>query len=250
MTLGDWGQACLTFFVVLVCWGLLFRRTWGLLAGCGVLAGADFFRGLVYHGGGWVPPGWWGAWSGSWPAAVAWGLGLLYCSWGLYPFLLVASGVRARTFLLAGVVIVLSAVIASVWPVVPPWMVGSARATSVVPGLAAIVAGDVSPVAAFPSVHVAIPVVVAWSERSWAWSAYAVMTGVVVVLAGEHWVTDVLGGVCVAVVVVTAAGICGALGRWCSALGVCRTSSSWCVGGGASDQKMLCVGGSEKHKGW
>lgn len=234
---------------MLLCFGRICRPTRWLWLSCGLLSGADFLRGVVYQGGGWVPPGWWGTWSGSLPVPAVWLLALLYCSWALYPFLLVATGASVRTFALCASVIVLSAVIAVMWPVDPPWMSGSGRSIDAVPVLRDLVAGDVSPEAAFPSVHVAIPIVVAIAQRSWSWWACALITGLVVVLAGEHWVIDVLGGVCIAVLVVIAAATCGAMGRWCSARIVRRTSSLSCVRGRGGGYEMLCAGELVDHNG-
>ena len=211
MRIEEWGLSCILLFLALAGCGLLLRRGWPVLFGAALLASSDFVRGAVYRGGGLEVPSWWGSWSASWPEVVAWGLALGYCSWALYPFVLVASGAGLRTFAAVSVAVVVGGLMAAVWPVEPPWMAGAARAVDSIPMLANAVAGDVSPAAAYPSVHVAVPAVVALSEKSGAWAWYAVVTAAVVVLAGEHWVLDVVGGLCLALAVVGAFGIVGTL---------------------------------------
>jgi len=165
----------------------------------------------------------------------------LYLSWGFYPFVLLFSRARLLTFVAIAMVIVMAGLMAMLMPVEPPWRTGAVlRAVSVVPVFGAIASADVSPVAAFPSVHVAVPVVVAFLEgirakgRAWAW--YALVTAVVVVLAGEHWMLDCLAGVLLALLVVLLVSICGGLTVWArSVIAVCRRESVGTAWGCGSD---------------
>jgi len=78
----------------------------------------------------------------------------------------------------------------------PPWYAeGATRALTSVAFGATVAAADVAPMAAFPSMHVAIPWVMWRGGRYRGWLAYAVFQAVVVVLGGEHYATDVIGGV-------------------------------------------------------
>jgi hypothetical protein len=203
VSLVDWGVSCSLVFSALVVWGFIVKRP---LVGCYgglLLAGGDFLRGCLARGGGyWPSEHLWVCWPFSWVVPVACGLAVLYLSWAFYPFVLVAVGVRMRSWLLIGSVIMIAALASWLIPVEPPWRTGAAvRAADVLPIFGGIVGADVSASAAFPSVHVAIPVVLALSERSRNWGLYSVLVSVVVVLAGEHWVLDVVGGVGLALAV-------------------------------------------------
>lgn len=89
-------------------------------------------------------------------------------------------------------------------PVVPPWMAdpGLGR-TLLVRGWIEYAPLDSNPVAAFPSLHAGVPLVVGlflWLRVDGArWAAVcsallALATGAAVVYLGEHWVLDVLAG--------------------------------------------------------
>jgi len=146
------------------------------------------------------------------PWALAWGLGsprpvaflfvAAYVSYAAFPLIVAAVERRASVIVPAAIVLTLGAVINVLVPVRPPWMAGaSSRAMSMFAPTAALVAHDVSPVAAFPSLHVAFPAVVAVTGRRWWWWLYALLQSVAVVVGGEHWVLDVAGGWLLAFVV-------------------------------------------------
>lgn len=86
------------------------------------------------------------------------------------------------------------------WPTAPPRLVEG------VPG-APVISGAENPYAAFPSMHVGWAVwaalaVGALTANVWfrvlAWS-HVVVTSLVVLMTGHHWVLDIVGGVCVAI---------------------------------------------------
>jgi hypothetical protein len=206
----EWGVTCSLVVPLLTGWGFICGR-WrlGLCAGL-VLGAADFLRGLLARGGGSMPGSWWGACSLQWPFPLASLWASLYLSWAFYPLLLVVARVRSRTLVSIFGVIVIAAMTSWAMPVEPPWSVGaSVRSAAAVPVLREIVASDVSPSSAFPSVHVALAFAVALSEKSWSWTWGAIATSVVVVLAGEHWILDCLGGLLLAVLVVLIVSISG-----------------------------------------
>ena len=112
----------------------------------------------------------------------------------------------------------------AVIPTVPPWMAAE-PAIAFIPPVAHVVQGiytryahelygslDTNPVAAMPSLHVAIPVLcalVGWRAYGRrigiALSVYALIVMFVVIYLGEHYAVDVIAGVIVAVVAVALA---------------------------------------------
>jgi hypothetical protein len=235
VSVADWGMACLLFWLLMVGCGAICGRLWLGVGGGALLAGADFGRGLVAHGTGYSVPAWWGSYSVSGWVGLRLLLASVYLVWGFYPFVLVAVSAKWRTFVAILVVILIAALTAWRWPIEPPWMAGHVRAADAVSFYRTLVGGDVSSAAAFPSVHVAVPVAVALCESGWkregAWWC-AIITAVVVVLGGEHWIVDVLAGALLALAVVLSGSICGAyVGRGCSALSV-RWVKLWPMGRG------------------
>lgn len=82
-------------------------------------------------------------------------------------------------------------------PVAPPWAMGVPRAMDTFELTSSVVAEDIQPFAAWPSMHVAVPLFVALAARG-TWAVYASVTAMVVVLAGEHWLADVGGAIALA----------------------------------------------------
>lgn len=89
-------------------------------------------------------------------------------------------------------------------PVEPPWMVAGVERT-LLEGVTHFVAVDPNPVAAFPSLHVGMPAVLAFQARaagirtlSRPLFVFTALTSFAVVHLGEHYVIDALGGLAVA----------------------------------------------------
>jgi membrane-associated phospholipid phosphatase len=133
---------------------------------------------------------------------------------------------RIRSWYVAVLTLVaLGAVLYVVYPAGPPWLGAEYRAVGQVDRLSTLgwqvlhldgareLLGDTqrgsNPVAAMPSLHAAVPVLVMlflWPVLRWRWraalTAYAVMMASVLVYTGEHYVVDVAVGWLVAVVAV------------------------------------------------
>jgi len=196
-----WVSGCLLGWFLIVGFGLLRGRgRLAFVAGL-LVASSDSLRCILARSSGLEPAWWWGSSGLTWPVAVRWLLALSYLSWAVWPFILVGCGASVRCFVATSLVTVTAAVLSWVVPVAPPWMVGMPRSVEGLPVLGALVLNDVSPATAFPSVHVAIPFVLALVAGSWRWSVYGAVVAVVVVLAGEHWLVDVAGGVVLALAV-------------------------------------------------
>lgn len=94
-------------------------------------------------------------------------------------------------------------------PVIPPWMDGSASRILLERQFINYTGVDSNPVASLPSLHAALPLVIAlflgWRAEARGWSlavgGYSAMVGVAVVYLGEHWALDVLGGYALAGVI-------------------------------------------------
>jgi hypothetical protein len=141
-----------------------------------------------------VPGPWALAVSPVMPAGALWALSLAYASFWLVPLVVVrTAGSRAAAAVVVAYVVASSMQV--LVPTAPPWWSGETeRVMAGLPVLSGVMARDVSPFAALPSTHVAVPVAVAFAGRSWRWGAYALLTSVVVVLVGEHWALDVGAG--------------------------------------------------------
>lgn len=131
----------------------------------------------------------------------------LHISWFLVPIIAgVAITVRRRdllteyfgwllvTFFIADIFFLLI-------PVEPPWMDGSASRILFQRQFINYTESDNNPVASLPSLHAALPLVIAqflhWRGASrWGFLlvAYSAAVGAAVVYLGEHWVIDVLAG--------------------------------------------------------
>ena len=90
------------------------------------------------------------------------------------------------------------------FPVVPPWMEGGSTRVLVDRAFTDYTSVDNNPVAAFPSMHAAVPAFMGllfWHRcredgrpLAWLCLGYAGTVGFSVVYLGEHWVLDVLAG--------------------------------------------------------
>ncbi len=147
----------------------------------------DLFRALAGGAGGWSPGVWGIAFGGSLPFVPGIVLFVFYASFALVPLAVLVFSDR-QSAKAAAVTALVDGIIHLALPVKPPWMVGaSTRWAAGQPFLSSTVAQDVNPVAAFPSLHVALP-----ASQKWNWWAIAI--SLAVVLLGEHWLVDVLGG--------------------------------------------------------
>ncbi len=98
------------------------------------------------------------------------------------------------------------------FPTEPPWMATDvARLLDVKAG--EVIATDTNPLAAFPSLHVALPAAIAmWLFRvrmnRWAaiFTVYVALTAFDVVYLGEHYVVDVVAGLLLAYAIVRVSG--------------------------------------------
>jgi membrane-associated phospholipid phosphatase len=146
----------------------------------------DLFRTLGGHWGGVSPGGLGLAYSGSLPQWLGIASLLAYGSFALVPFavLLFSDKQSAKA---AGVLVLADGIIHFLLPVQPPWMTGHAQRWVAQQSFIHLVKQDPNPLAAFPSLHVALPA----SQR---WYPLAIAISVAVVLLGEHWVIDVVAG--------------------------------------------------------
>ena len=106
------------------------------------------------------------------------------------------------------------------FPTEPPWMaIDIVRLVDIrVAQLGQVVSVDVNPVAALPSLHVALSSVLAmwlWQVKMSRWAVvitvYAALTAFAVVYLGEHYVVDVVAGVLLAFAVVRISRYCWSL---------------------------------------
>jgi hypothetical protein len=140
-----------------------------------------------------------------WPWFFQWASVMVHVSWFVVPWLaaLIVSWRRPERIgsffrwwiaLHAGVVIAFI-----LFPLEPPWMAE--------PGVTRIITltigekmGDANPLAAMPSLHVALPLMIAvwfskerWTAPAVAMLLYSGLVALEVVFSGEHYVIDVLG---------------------------------------------------------
>lgn len=146
-----------------------------------------------------------------------------HLAWYAFPFLIGAIITIRRRDLLVPYLAWLTAMwfvcdgIFYLAPARPPWMVdGEVTRMLFTRGWVDYAGVDTNPVAAFPSLHAGIPLVIGlflwarWREARvlrLISVAYAALVGFAVVYLGEHWLIDVLGGYAVA------CAVWGTLGR-------------------------------------
>jgi membrane-associated phospholipid phosphatase len=134
---------------------------------------------------------------------------LLHMSWFFAPIavsLLVSLFERRRLFELFGWLVACSH-LANIGflllPLRPPWMEAGIHRILEERAFVEYVGVDNNPVAAFPSLHAAIPMVMGLflllrcqkvRQVGWVLVVYALLVGLAVVYLGEHWVIDVVAG--------------------------------------------------------
>lgn len=129
------------------------------------------------------------------PGWMALALAVMYGSWWLAPYVvLMWRGWSLPSSLALLFVVGVGSWMAGSLSVAPPWMEGQTRAVDSLWFTAEVARHDAVPAAAFPSVHVLWPVAIAVLLRSRVWFVYAALMSWVVVVSGEHWVSDVIAG--------------------------------------------------------
>jgi hypothetical protein len=150
--------------------------------------------------------------------AIAWSFLALHISWFVVPALLTVYIVFARrelawSYAIARTgILYVSLVFFLLLPTEPPWMALHVHRVLEVAGKAPVNA-DWNTVAAFPSLHVAVPAVQAlWLRRQGmrklaaTFAVYALLTALMAVYTGEHYVTDAIAGVALAYFMVRVSG--------------------------------------------
>jgi hypothetical protein len=143
------------------------------------------------------------------PSLVEWTCVVVYTSWFIVPplaalYVSIKAPARIGSFFMWWMaVFFVSLPFFVFFPVAPPWM-----ADPHVQRLASLAVGQIednNQLAALPSLHVALPAVLAfWFVRErWNWLAiamfaYTALIGFEVVASGEHYIVDVIAGVVVA----------------------------------------------------
>jgi hypothetical protein len=156
------------------------------------------------------------------PSLVEWSCVVIYTSWLIVPNLLALvvsfrRPERLGSFFMWWFGLYYVCLISFVFfPLAPPWM-----ADPETQRLASLAVGDIddiNQVAAMPSLHVALPLLMGiWFLRErWRWPgigmfAYAALISLEVVVSGEHYIIDVIAGVLVALAVAAVAS--GAVGK-------------------------------------
>ena len=146
----------------------------------------------------------------AWPGFFQWTFVSVHVSWFAVPWLaaLLVSWRRPErigSFFRWWIALHATAVLSfALFPLEPPWMSdpGVTRIIRVVLGNEVY---DPNPLAAMPSLHVALPLTIAlwffrerWTAPACAMVAYAAMVSSAVILSGEHYVIDVIGALAAA----------------------------------------------------
>jgi membrane-associated phospholipid phosphatase len=153
------------------------------------------------------------------PTVFSWLVRAVHGSWFVVPWLvgLLVSWKRPQrigSFFLCWITLhfIVNPMFA-LFPLQPPWM-ANPEVTRLVAIHAAREIPDNNPLAAMPSLHVALPLLISlwlfgerWRTPALAMLAYSALVAFEVVLSGEHYVVDVAGGVAVAVVIALGAQI-------------------------------------------
>lgn len=176
----------------------------------GIARQDDALERLLFFGG--MPSVWLQeALYSQFPDAVAWFCIVVHGSWFAVPWagiLLVGLLAPKRLGSLVVAVVVLFAIVLPIFallPMEPPWMAAGGDVTRVIAVQLDREISDINQVAAMPSLHVALPLVIGlWLRREAMQKASILMfsySGLVafeVILAGEHYVVDILGAATVA----------------------------------------------------
>jgi membrane-associated phospholipid phosphatase len=123
-------------------------------------------------------------------------------------------------------------------PTVPPWLASANGLIPTLPHITDLAYGasvptlkavlDTNPVAAMPSMHIAIPTCCAmaasrtWGARGMFVWIYVAAIGVALVYLGEHYAVDVLAGLLLALVAAVGLNRWASATRWLDNLGWCR----------------------------
>jgi hypothetical protein len=161
------------------------------------------------------------------PGAFAWGAAAVHGSWFIVPWLtaILVSWKRPDrigSFFLCWIALhfIVNPMFA-VFPLQPPWM-ASPEVTRIISIHMGSSIPDDNPLAAMPSLHVALPLLIGfwffreqWRKPALAMMAYAALVAFEVTLSGEHYIIDIAGAVAVsgAIAVVLHLGHKRALGR-------------------------------------
>jgi hypothetical protein len=128
-----------------------------------------------------------GAYRGDLPPVIGLALFAVYASFMIMPVVILLFSDR-QSAKAAGVLVLLDGFIHLLLPVQPPWMTGaSSRWAAEQHYFKFALDKDSNPLAAFPSLHAALPA----SQKWWLWTC---AISIAVVLLGEHWVVDVVAG--------------------------------------------------------
>ena len=153
------------------------------------------------------------------PTFFSWAVRVVHGSWFVVPWLVGAlvswkRPQRIGSFFLWWIALhfIVNAMFAA-FPLQPPWM-ANADVIRVAALHTAREIPDDNPLAAMPSLHVALPLLISlwlfrerWRIPALAMLAYAALVALEVVFSGEHYVIDVAGGVATAVAIALAAQI-------------------------------------------
>ena len=153
------------------------------------------------------------------PGGLSWAALIIHGSWFLVPWLvgLVVSWKRPQRigsfFLWCITLQFIVNPMFALLPLHPPWM-ASAEVTRIIALHMGSEIPDNNPLAAMPSLHVALPLLIGlwffrerWRVPALAMLAYSALVALEVVFSGEHYVVDVAGGVVVAAAIALGAAI-------------------------------------------
>ena len=146
---------------------------------------------------------------------VAWMMFVVHTAWFIIPgvltlYLIFHHWDDLPSYAIARTGLLFAAVIFFVFLAVePPWMALGVPRLLTGTYTAPLARADPNPLAAFPSLHVAVPAVQAmwlWSKRmrrlAYAFAAFTLLTIFMSIYTGEHYLIDAIGGVALAYVMV------------------------------------------------
>jgi len=148
-----------------------------------------------------------------WPGPLEWGSVVVHWSWFLVPLLTTVFVTWKRIDRVGSLfrwwiaLLVIALPLFTLFPLRPPWMENE----EVIRVLALRFGGEISdsnPVAAMPSLHVAVPLLLSlwffrerWKAPGMVMLAYSALVSFEVVFSGEHYVVDIMGAGVVALAV-------------------------------------------------
>src|SRR6266550_349313 len=153
------------------------------------------------------------------PTVLSWAAAVIHGSWFVVPWLMgfLVSWKRPQrigSFFLWWIALhFIANPLFALFPLHPPWM-ASAEVTRIIALHMGSEIPDNNPLAAMPSLHVALPLLIGlwffrerWRVPALAMLAYSALVALEVVFSGEHYVVDVAGGVVVAAAIALGAAI-------------------------------------------